>query len=279
LSVYEDVPDMEAYCDKYVRRMGEDAEGAFLELGLLPSLLRTSCVIHNVDVSSSQREIECPYTHIRGSCLGSIHILLRPGHYDLLYPMGSTFSPPFYAQFVSTEESKAACERDQPVDLLTGANDCVVNGPETDNTDYSADAKDTSEFDSAVSEFLEMCPDLNRSFALTLLQRFDYDVGDAINEYFSNQESYMSQSSTLLDLKAEEKGRCSRSPMHKVTALPTNAAAKDRIYETLRLSFPEVPIEDLHAAVHEGNAADETSTRRFLTALAENRYHGEGKRE
>ena len=114
---------------------------------------------------------------------------------------------------------------------------------------------------------------MDRSFALKLLQRFDYNVGDAINEYFTNQEAYKSPSSSLLDLEAEEKHCSPISPMHKNIPIPTDSAAKDRIYERLRISFPDVPAEDLHDAVHQGNVDDESSTTSYLNSLAERRYH------
>ena len=67
MSLYEDTPTMEEYVDKYVNKMGEDAEGPYIELGILPNILRCGCIIHNLDLRShqtgagqSQNQIDCP---------------------------------------------------------------------------------------------------------------------------------------------------------------------------------------------------------------------------
>lgn len=276
LSVNEDVTDMSAYCDKYVRRMGEDAEGAFLELGLLPSLLRMGCVIHNLDLSA-QKEIECPYQPIHGDCLGMVHILLRPGHYDLLYPMGASFTPPLSAPFAESEasQSKATGAKGQPLDLLTGDSEDPASHPATPAESKTADAV-SPEFSNSLRELLEMCPDMTEKFAVTLLKRFDYHVGDAVNEYFTNQEA-QEDNPMLLDLEAEEKYSGEVAPMHKSEPLPQShaSAAKDRIYAVLRRDMPDVSAELLHDAVHQGNADSVHSVNRYITAMSDSnvRYY------
>jgi len=276
LSVNEDVQDMEAYCDKYVRRMGEDAEGAFLELGLLPGLLRMGCVIHNLDLSA-QKEIECPYQPINGECLGMVHILLRPGHYDLLYPIGTSFSPPLSAPFAEScaSQAKSTGAKSGPVDLLTGDSD---DGPASNpNPASPAESKKVeavpAEHSNSLRELLEMCPDMSEKFATTLLKRFGYHVGDAVNEYFSNQED-----NPLLDLEAEEKfGPEVAAPMHKSEPLPSShaSAAKDRIYSNLRREMPTINTELLHEAVHQGNADSVHSVNRYINAMSDSnvRYY------
>jgi len=80
--------DMSVFCRKYVTEMGIDAEGAFIELGILPSLLGCQCTIIYLDriigydlkafTNTAIDKIE----FLRGI---HVHILLRPGHYDMLY--------------------------------------------------------------------------------------------------------------------------------------------------------------------------------------------------
>jgi len=274
LSVNEDVQDMSAYCDKYVRRMGEDAEGAFLELGLLPSLLRMGCVIHNLDLSA-QKEIECPYQPIQGDCLGMVHILLRPGHYDLLYPIGTSFSAPVSAPFTESAatQAKTAGAKSQPVDLLTGDSEDPASHPASPAESKGAETV-PAEFSHSLRELLEMCPDMSEKFAITLLKRFDYHVGDAVNEYFSNQED----NPLLLDLEAEEKyGPEVVAPMHKSEPLPHShaSAAKDRIYAALRREMPNVNAELLHEAVHQGNADSVHSVKCYISTMSDSnvRYY------
>jgi hypothetical protein len=281
LSVYEDVTDMEAYCNKYVRRMGEDAEGAFLELGLLPSILRTSCVIHNLDLHhldnySNQKEIECPYKSINGDQLGLVHILLRPGHYDLLYPTGAVFSQP-NVQFVESRSSRCNDTKEdtkdvdtkesKPLDFLTGDDD-----PVTDTKLYaeskladSKESKDDETGGTALTELMEMCPDMSKSFALNLLKKYDFNVNDAANDYFTNIEAYSDIANN--ESEAKESQRVS-SPLHK-SEFPPDDSVKDRIYASLRQSMPEVPIQDLHDAVHIGNADDILSAQHYINAIAE----------
>jgi hypothetical protein len=289
LCAYEDVQNMEDYCDKYVRQMGEDAEGAYLQLGILPSLLRTSCVIHNLDIHAinsniDQREIECPYTVINGSCLGSVHILLRPGHYDLLYSLGVEFSRPLSAPITTTHTAIAPKSKDyyKPLDLLTG-DDKEQQTPETSmsytDTKSSYSLTETRE---ALSDLLELCPNMDREFAKKLLQKYEYNVGNAANDYFANQEIYSSFSSSvspLLDLDAESK--CGNHnnilPQQKYTTstdhLVSNARIKDKIFEQLRREMPDVTIQDLHDAVHLGNADNVSSVHSYIERLADNRYY------
>ena len=269
LSVNEDVQSMQAYCDKYVRRMGEDAEGAFLELGLLPSLLRMGCVIHNLD-HSAQKEIECPYQPLNGDCLGMVHILLRPGHYDLLYPMGAVFTPPINVPIVDSgaHPAKSVGAKDQPLDLLTGDAE-NANDPASPIEAKEADAKST-DINNALIELLEMCPDMNRSYAITLLKRFDNQVGDAINEYFSNQED---NPPLLLDLGAEEKHPShTSSPLHKSEPLPSISTAKDRIYANLRREMPNIDPELLRDAVYLGEADNVRSVNRYIDSLSDSNF-------
>ena len=89
---YEDA-DMETYCNTFINQMGRDAEGPYIELGILPNLLDCRCVIFNLDMRSmSENEIVCPYTGDSvNEPLAELHILLRPGHYDLLYTPNTIF--------------------------------------------------------------------------------------------------------------------------------------------------------------------------------------------
>jgi ubiquitin thioesterase protein OTUB1 len=105
-----DCQTIEDYCRKYVDVMGEDAQGAFVDMGLLQSSLHCSGVTVMLDAragvplnffKTSPFEIAIDPDAAVGvapdSCAGpaslkssqsiaTIHLLLRPGHYDLLYP-------------------------------------------------------------------------------------------------------------------------------------------------------------------------------------------------
>lgn len=86
---------MTAYCQQYVTKLGVDAEGAFLELEILPRSLNCKCNIIYLDrLESSGLKVfardDPPPGQLTDSgsatdLLIEVHLLLRPGHYDLLY--------------------------------------------------------------------------------------------------------------------------------------------------------------------------------------------------
>jgi hypothetical protein len=82
LSSYE-VADMAEYVERYVLALGEDAEGSFVYLGIMFKALgiggRTVFLDRRDDVDLTilrTPEEDMPV---------NVHLLLRPGHYDLLY--------------------------------------------------------------------------------------------------------------------------------------------------------------------------------------------------
>jgi ubiquitin thioesterase protein OTUB1 len=88
LPSYEDCRNMNEFCDKYIKAMDVDVEGAFIELGILPSLLGCACTIVYLsriegndlkDFTNAPIDTSVPLNI-------NIHILLKPGHYDMLYP-------------------------------------------------------------------------------------------------------------------------------------------------------------------------------------------------
>ena len=91
------VGSIEEYCSLYIDAMGVDAEGLTVDAGLLPSALNCSCYLCFLDRDSSDIFIlltdptstlssSSTTTDIDMNCLESIHILLQPGHFDMLYP-------------------------------------------------------------------------------------------------------------------------------------------------------------------------------------------------
>jgi hypothetical protein len=105
---------MAQFCKDYVLAMEVCAEGAHVDLGVLPSLLK--CRSHIVILArESTTEITILNTELStfdvdsSSELGDIHLLFRPGHYDLLYPLSvlepDDFSVPVTA---SPEQASAA---------------------------------------------------------------------------------------------------------------------------------------------------------------------------
>jgi len=89
LPSYPGISTMQMYCDEWVLRMGVDAEGPLVDLGVLFTLLLCNCKMTILDRRSSvnlsvvSRSPEC--SGLCGDPLATIHLLYRPGHYDLLY--------------------------------------------------------------------------------------------------------------------------------------------------------------------------------------------------
>jgi len=103
----DEVVDMKSFCTKFVDAMGVDAEGPFVELGILPHLLKCKCIINSLGNRSNDSFVVTDFTLAlieEGSGEGAsgssekvaarstseaeevlINLLLRPGHYDLLY--------------------------------------------------------------------------------------------------------------------------------------------------------------------------------------------------
>ena len=85
------VDSLQAFCDRAVWAMGECAEGAFVDLGVLPSAL--GCDSH-IAFLSRESNVELTVLDARaegvhGARFEPIHLLLRPGHFDLLYARSS----------------------------------------------------------------------------------------------------------------------------------------------------------------------------------------------
>ena len=80
---------MEQYCSVHVDQMGTDAEGALVYLGALLVALSLSGCIVLVDRAEAVPLRVFPVEHrstAKDGELATVHLILRPGHYDLLYP-------------------------------------------------------------------------------------------------------------------------------------------------------------------------------------------------
>jgi len=93
----KEVTDMDSYCTKFVDRMETDVE-YIVELGVLPFLLR--CAEWTTEDTENGNH-EVANFRLPDSSLdrfsqdippwGSLSLLLRPGHYELLYPPSISF--------------------------------------------------------------------------------------------------------------------------------------------------------------------------------------------
>jgi hypothetical protein len=122
LLVYSDVTSISEFCMKYVMPRDVCAEGAHVNAGLLPSALgcdsnlvivprekdsKVSCV--QTTVRSVQMKCEMsPLSHSqKGISVPVITLLLRPGHYDLLYTeqLASNLDEDIKAKHAITEQA------------------------------------------------------------------------------------------------------------------------------------------------------------------------------
>ena len=271
--------DMETYCNTFINQMGRDAEGPYIELGILPNLLLCRCVIFNLDMRSmSENEIVCPYTgNAADEPLAELHVLLRPGHYDLLYTPTTTF--PSEHMHILIEKSRAlqlqraeekGVARMDTINTKKGGED--GGGPESpadpqstraeskgsrdDNTtDAGLSTKtlnDPSQVE-AVREMRDMFPTLPESHARQLLEKHDFNVESAVDEYLMKGD-----------------------PDAKNPPVPDGVQNNRRIIlERLSQEMPDMDQRALKDAVESGDCRTQADVRRYIEATRRD----EGRRE
>ena len=84
------ISDLDEYCSKYVEAMGIDAEGLIVDIGILPSALRCRSYLCFLDRESPDVSIRATHPDMIGDrrepYFQPVHILLQPGHFDIIYP-------------------------------------------------------------------------------------------------------------------------------------------------------------------------------------------------
>ncbi len=85
--LYSDLVD---YCGKCVYRLGRDAEGPLVNKGVLFQCLECEGSIVFLDRGSNPISVMMfKFLSAMGDKVGRVNILLKPGHYDLLYIHGA----------------------------------------------------------------------------------------------------------------------------------------------------------------------------------------------
>ncbi len=288
----EDV-DMETYCNAFINQMGRDAEGPYIELGILPNLLHCRCVIFNLDMRSmSENEIACPYTgDTADEPLAELHILLRPGHYDLLYTPTMTFSSEHIRHHIEQScalqlqraEEKGMASTATTGKAKEGGRD--EDGPESpagplstradskeshDNANNFAstgakmqevgglldDPSSSSSSSRAVREMRDMFPALSESHARRLLSMHDFDVAAAVDEYLVRGD-----------------------PDTKGSPVPGGFEAdREIIFKRLSHEMSEIEKGVLRDAVEHGDCRTQAEVRRYIEQTRRESDR-EGKRE
>lgn len=148
LSSYTDISDIESYCNKYVAEMGVDAEGPLVSGGLFLGVLRChgcmvlldsreevqlsvlgftdvqdqslmatersqTCDLLESDLLTSKEPQSQPSS--QNKKIATVHVMLRPGHYDLLYPRPEVLS-------MSGGATKAVCKL---ANIAVGDGECA----------------------------------------------------------------------------------------------------------------------------------------------------------
>ena len=76
---------LEDFCEKFVLKMGVSAEGAHIEFGILPMALGCNTVIEYIGPQENCRSTLTTIVPDDKESICTLHLLYRPGHYDLLY--------------------------------------------------------------------------------------------------------------------------------------------------------------------------------------------------
>jgi hypothetical protein len=74
---------VEQYCKETILKYGTHAESPFIEFGILEQFLECDCTIQLLDRVGNSQQFKYD---LKGNKFGSVHILLKTGHYDLLIP-------------------------------------------------------------------------------------------------------------------------------------------------------------------------------------------------
>jgi hypothetical protein len=120
---------LDIYCKEQVLKMGECAEGAHVQLGILPTLLQAHCNIYMLYPGDTLNAIHhCTGINIVGRSIGTVPLLYRPGHYDLLYDRHheqNTVSNSFQALSIAPSTTISTKSEPKPSLMYAGEkNDC-----------------------------------------------------------------------------------------------------------------------------------------------------------
>ena len=84
----KDIKSTEDYCEKFILKWGEDAESPFIEFGILDETLGCECNIVILEINGNCKTIQYNLPDDKPK-YSSVALFLKPGHYDLLVPVGN----------------------------------------------------------------------------------------------------------------------------------------------------------------------------------------------
>ena len=82
------IKSTEQYCEEDILTWGVDAESPFIELGALEETLGCNCNIIILDRNGNCKAVSYEFQDEK-PVFGSVSLFLKPGHYDLLVPVGN----------------------------------------------------------------------------------------------------------------------------------------------------------------------------------------------
>jgi hypothetical protein len=82
------IKSTEDYCEADILTWGVDAESPFIELGVLEEILHCKCNIIILDRNGNCKAVSYEFQDEK-PVFGSVSLFLKPGHYDLLVPVGN----------------------------------------------------------------------------------------------------------------------------------------------------------------------------------------------
>jgi hypothetical protein len=205
---YEECSDITAYCREYVLKMGVCAEGAHVDLGILPSALRIESHIIMVPRERSSEvnilHTQLPAINGQKKKIADVHLLFRPGHYDLLYtgkdtesisaeftgaPAGGLTSGPAgtgtTTPYGSTPSSHSS---------LPSSNDSLLSGHTSSSLSSHSHLVDNGVVVSpaALAQLMSILS-ISSDVGERLLKQFTNNVELATDYYFNNLHQFQSQ--------------------------------------------------------------------------------------
>jgi hypothetical protein len=100
------IKSTEDYCESDILTWGVDAESPFIELGALEEILGCKSVIVILDRNGNCKEVSYEFQDGK-PVFGSVSLFLKPGHYDLLVPVGNMQVQPAPSNNVSSSSASS----------------------------------------------------------------------------------------------------------------------------------------------------------------------------
>lgn len=248
-SHHENFNSLEDYCRNEIERNNAYADGASVDLGILPMCLGCRCSITVIDNRASNQVTSYTQGQLETPALGDVHLLLKNEHYDILYRDAPRYKLKRKIQAESTNAPKS--ERQS---TITNVDKKVVSSNSKLNSVDNMD-RVTSNIESAIRQLhLERNAEakLNKSPAQVTTNRWGDLVAPKLSRgEIDTIENAVSLNQSTLKTSPRKDSRDNPSELHNFQTLsrPSSAVrsissrSKSPIFSLSSLSNQQTPIQ------------------------------------